>query len=330
MKITGRANNQKLLKKMVDIILIRFRAIFIVVALSVIIIIASILTPDFLKISNLINISIRISFLFVMAIGMTFIIVGGEIDLSMASVAVLSQVVVAIILRDHGIASLPLAIGMGLIAGIVIGFFNGILVSKLRINSFIVTIATTLVAKSIADLLAKGVVRGLPPIFSKVFGNGFIWIFPILTIVAIFFGAIAHVTLSHTKIGANIRGVGANYNAANYVGIQSDRYVLGLFMFSGFLAGVAGIMIAGRMGVAATGVLGPAVILNIIAGTIIGGATFRGGEGSIIGTLIGIAIFGIIMNVLILLGVEAYFQGVVSGLIMLAVIFMSYARGKNK
>ena len=317
------------IKRFINIVTIRFRLLSLLIALILLFIISSILTPDFLKLNNLINLLVRTSFLLVLSTGMTFIIVGGGIDLSVTSVAVLSHVIIAVILRDYGMSFVFTAIAAGLLSGIFVGAINGIVISRLGVNSFIMTMGMMVITRSVAEILAKGFVRGVPPAFSKVLSDGKIWIFPVLAVIALSVAFISHLILSYTRIGLQIRGVGANSNAADYLGISSRNFRLGLFVFSGFLAGITGIMLVGRLGAANPGIL-VGFELEAIAAPIIGGATFRGGEGSILGTFIGTIIIGIIANVVILLGVEPYYQQVVSGLVILIAVFIAYSGQRER
>jgi len=197
------------IKRFINIVTIRFRLLSLLIALILLFIISSILTPDFLKLNNLINLLVRTSFLLVLSTGMTFIIVGGGIDLSVTSVAVLSHVIIAVILRDYGMSFVFTAIAAGLLSGIFVGAINGIVISRLGVNSFIMTMGMMVITRSVAEILAKGFVRGVPPAFSKVLSDGKIWIFPVLAVIALSVAFISHLILSYTRIGLQIRGVGA-------------------------------------------------------------------------------------------------------------------------
>lgn len=313
------------LKEKLRFIGTRFSQLYILAALAGMFAIFSVTSPYFLTPINLENLVIRASLLLVLSIGMTFVLVGGEIDLSVGSVTVLSQIVVATILRDYGISGVFMAVAGGALAGLGIGLINGIVVSRFHVNSFIVTMGTMAIARSIAEIMSPGIITGVPPKFSEAIGGGYIGFIPVLAVMAGITALIGHLVLSRTVFGNRIQGIGANEKAALYCGIQVKRYKLVLFIISGLLASLGGVMLVGRTGSGQPGLL-LGFELDAIAATVIGGATFRGGEGSIIGTVIGTLIITSIANQLNLLGVDQYYGQVVSGIIILCAVFIAYSK----
>jgi len=302
----------------------RLRIIYLLATLAGLVIFGSLISRDFLSVSNFVNISVRVSFLLMMSIGMTLVIVSGGIDLSIVSVAVFSQILVAIILRDWGEEAFPIAILAAIGLGMIIGLINGVIVARLKVNPFIVTMSTMAIVRSLAEIVTgNNVIFGLPASFIQGFGAGKVWIFPILTLIPIIAVIGTQFLLNSTRFGSNVRGVGANYSAAKYLGIRADSLRVLIFVLSGMFAGIAGLMIASRTGSANPGVMPQGTELDAIAAPVIGGATFRGGEGSVLGTAVGAIIIGMIANLLVLLGVEPHFQQVVSGLIILGAVVSS-------
>lgn len=316
------------LKEKLRFISSRFSQLYILAVLVGMFGIFSIISPYFLRPINLENLSIRVSLLLVLSTGMTFALVGGEIDLSVASVVILSQIIVAAILRDYGMSAVFMAVGAGASAGLGIGLINGIIVSRLRGNSFIITMGSMAIARSIAEIMSQGIIMGVPCEFSETIGDGYIGFMPVLAVAASLIALVGHLVLSQTAFGLRIRGLGANAKAAKYCGIRVKDYKLALFLISGLLAGLGGVMLVGRTGSGQPGLL-LGFELDVIAATIIGGATFRGGEGSIIGTVIGAIIIASIGNELNLLRVEPYYQQVVSGIIILFAVFLAYSKRRH-
>ncbi|MEP0764536.1 MAG: ABC transporter permease [Chloroflexota bacterium] len=297
--------------------------------LVTLIVIFSLLSPHFMTTTNVRNIVIRVSIMLVVAVGMTLVLISGGIDLSVGSVAVMSSMIVGTILKDHGISAVPIAILAALGAGALVGLTNGLFIGLFGVPPFIMTMAMMMIARSLAEFIQRGVVPDVPVEFSRFFMTNIAGTVPPLVVIAAVVALAGHLVLSYTVFGASARGVGANAAAAKFCAIPVMRYRLALYIASGVLAGLAGIMVVGRTNSANPGAL-KNFELEVIVGPIIGGVSFLGGKGTMVGTIIGVLIIGIIGNALNLLGIEPYWQMVTQGAIILAAVFLDYARHRKQ
>jgi ribose transport system permease protein len=296
--------------------------------LVVLVVVFSLLSPYFLTTTNLRNLTIRVSIMLVVAVGMTLVLIGGGIDLSVGSMAVLSSMIVGTILKDYGISAVPIAILAALGAGALVGLVNGVFIGLFGIQPFIMTLAMLMIARSLAEFVQRGVVPDVPVAFSRFFMTNIAGTIPPLVIIAAVVALIGHIILSHTVFGTNLRGVGTNAASAKYCAIPVVQYQLALYIISGTLAGLAGIMVVGRTNSANPGALNN-FELQVIVGPIIGGVSFLGGKGNMVGTIIGVLIIGIIENAMNLLAIEAYWQMVTQGAVILVAVFLDYSRHKR-
>lgn len=268
----------------------------------------------FLVERNLLNITRQISVTLIVAIGMTFVILIGEIDLSVGSVAALAGVVTAKVMVSTG--SIPLGILAGLGLGLVVGLLNGILTVYGRIQSFIVTLAMLGIARGVALYWTDGrPVSQLPEEFDF-WGAGYIGAVPTSTVVAAVVLVIGYLILHRTKYGTYILATGANREAARLSAIPVNRYRVTAFLIAGVLSALGGIIITSRL-LSAQPTAAEGLEMNTIAAVILGGASLSGGVGTAIGTLLGAMTIGVIDNGMNLTGVSAFLQQVVKGLIIL-------------
>ncbi|PZE19876.1 ABC transporter permease [Paenibacillus xerothermodurans] len=282
---------------------------------------AATLSDDgFLTTYNLLNIVRQTAIISIMAVAMTFVMSASEIDLSIGSIAALSSLTSALALdADFGIIGATVA---GLGTGFVIGLINGLLVTKVVIPSFLVTLGMMGIAKGLAMwVTATAPVPILDKTFVYLFGSGDVGSVPILliwTVVIVFAG---HVLLRKTAFGRRTLATGGNPSAAAFSGVNVSRIKLYVMIGSGMLAGLAGMLYAGRMH-AGRYTFGEGDELSVIAAVILGGTSLFGGVGTVIGTLIGSLMIGTINNGLIIMGLDVSQQMIVKGLIIiLAVAF---------
>lgn len=271
----------------------------------------------FFSASNLLNITRQISINFIVAIGATFVIISGEIDLSVGSNSALAGMSVATILMSTN--SITLAIIGGLLTGSLVGLINGLIIVFGNVQSFIVTLSMLGIARGIALAWSGGIpISGLPQVFSF-FGAGYIGIIPVTTIIALFVFIIALLFLQRTKHGMYIRSIGANREAARYSAIAVDKYRIYAFIIQGLTCGIAGIILTSKL-LSAQPTVATGLELDVIASVILGGASLSGGVGTIIGTLFGATIMGIINNGMNLVGISAFYQQIVRGVIIIVAI----------
>lgn len=280
---------------------------------------------DFLTFNNILNVLRASIFYFILGIGVTYVIISGELDLSVGSVVAFSGLVCTLLIVNGvpGVVSIILAI----LSTIFIGWIIGLLVTRLKIPSLVVTLGMLYSIRGIGLILTKGnTVAGLPGSFKKISQVELFGRIPIIIIYALVLGVIAHVILSYTKLGYHLKGVGGNKMAAEAVGIDIKRIKTIAFMISGFCAGLTGVLMASRISVGSPSA-GSGYELYAIAAVIIGGTSLFGGIGSIAGTLLGAIFLSTLENGMLLMHVSPYWQSFVVGLVMIgAVGFDQYRR----
>jgi ribose transport system permease protein len=274
----------------------------------------------FLSQTNLLNIVRQTTPVTVMAVAVVFVLSAGEIDLSLSAVVALSALVTADVMQHHG-AVLAVAAGLGV--GIGVGAVNGALVTLLALPSFLVTLASMGViaglARSITDLRSVAVEdQG----FIDIFGSGDVGPIPGLAFWAIGAVAVGQFAFRHRRFGAHVLAVGDNLAAARASGIRVDRVKFAVLVISGAAAALAGILYTGRVQ-GASYTLGEQDLLTVIAAVVIGGTRLFGGQGSIIGALVGSLIMGMLTNGLILSGLSTSEQMVAQGLLLLLAITLT-------
>ncbi|ERP93583.1 ABC transporter permease [Labrenzia sp. C1B10] len=274
----------------------------------------------FLSPRNLTNIVLQTAPATIMAIGLVFALSAGEIDLSFGSVVAVSALAAALALQSY-----PLVVGViaGIGAGALIGAMNGVLVAYLRLPSFLVTLATmglfAGIARSMTDLRSIPVLNDT---FAGIFGSGSLFSIPSLVIWTIAAVVIGHIVYRNTRFGAHVVATGDNPRAAQVSGIKVPRIRLSVLTLCGAMAGLAGLLYAGRLQ-AAKYTLGESDLMTVIAAVIVGGTALNGGKGSVIGALLGSLLMGMLNNGLILMGLDVSDQMIVRGLIILVAVAVS-------
>jgi ribose transport system permease protein len=277
----------------------------------------------FLSANNLLNILRQTATITVIAVAMTFVIACAEIDLSVGSVAGLSSVVAAIALSHWGLLA---GIIGGLAVGLVVGAINGGLVATLGIPSFLVTLGMLGIASGVAQWVTASAPQPiLNDAFNLVFGSGNIGPVPGLIVWSAIFVAVGHVALTKTRYGREVLATGGNRTAADFTGINTKRIKFQVLLISAVVASIAGLLYAGRLQ-SGRFQWGTGDELSAIAAVILGGTSLFGGSASVIGTLFGALLIGLINNGLILAGLESSQQQVVRG----AIIILAVALARKK
>jgi len=298
-------------------------------ALIVLVVFTAVLNPRFLTAFNLQTLGKQIAIFGILAIGETFVIMsgGGAIDLSPGSMVALTGVMVSW-LMVHGV---PVSIAIILILGfsVLVGAWHGFFVTKLGVPAFIITLGTLTMARGMAAVITHGwPIVGLPSHFLSI-GQGDILRIPIPVWILLVIALIADFFLRKTVYGKHLRAVGGNEVAARFSGVNVSRVRMIAFMVSGFLAGVAGIIIAARLSQGQPGV-GSMYELYAIASTVIGGTSLTGGEGSVLGAVVGASIISLLWNALVLLNVSTYWHNVVIGLVIVTAVTMDVLRKRMR
>ncbi|MDO5866779.1 MULTISPECIES: ABC transporter permease [Paenarthrobacter] len=277
----------------------------------------------FMTPQNLLNIFRQTATITVIAVGMTYVISCAEIDLSVGSVAGLASVCTAMAVSQWGLVPGILA---GLAVGLVVGSINGALVSLLGIPSFLVTLGMLGIAAGVAQWITASAPQPiLNDAFNMIFGSGDFGPVPGLVVWSAIFVAVGAVVLNRTKFGRQVLATGGNRNAAEFTGINTKRIKFQVLLISGMVASVAGMLYAGRLQ-SGRFQWGSGDELSAIAAVILGGTSLFGGFGSIIGTLFGALLIGLINNGLILAGLDSSQQQVVRG----AIIILAVALARKK
>jgi ribose transport system permease protein len=285
-------------------------------ATLVMVIVYSIVSPDFLTPTNLLNLARQASPLMILACGEAFVILAGGFDLSIGSTVGLTSVVLALVMLQHGQAA---ATAAALLVGLVVGIANGVLVVKTHVSTFIVTLAMLSIGASLALTLTGGAtVQNLPVSIAYIGYNS--WgPLPIPLALAALVVVSGWVVLKWTRLGIQIYALGGNREAARLAGLRVDVLQIVVFAISGFCASVAGVILTSRV-VTGQPTLGVGMELQAIAAVILGGVSLFGGAGSILGVVVGVIFIVVLDNGLILLGISSYTQGLVTGVALIAAV----------
>ena len=298
------------------------------IGLAVLCAILWILTPYFLTVSNLLNIAEQTSINAIVAVGMTFVILSGGIDLSVGSIVALSGVVLGAALQSG--QPLPVALVLAAAVGLACGLGNGALVSWGGLPPFIVTLGTMSIARGAALLFTEGrPVSGFDPGFLML-ATGRVAFIPAPVIATILVYAIAHFVLTRTTFGRYIYAIGGNEEATRLSGVAIRFHKTMIYGVSGLMSAIAAIILTARLN-SAQPIAGMMYELDAIAATVIGGTSLMGGEGSLGGTLVGALIMGVLRNGLNLLGVSSFLQQIVIGaVIVVAVLLDTILKRRNR
>lgn len=284
----------------------------------------SILSERFFTISNMLIVMRQTSIVAFLAVGMSFVIIGAGIDLSVGSVLAFSGAVGAGVMQNGGIFFGILA---GLALGTALGAFNGIVITKLKIPSFIATLAMMAIARGGTLVYTDGrPITGLPSSFAFL-GRGYIGNVPFPIILMLIIFILAYIVLKLTRFGRYVYATGGNINAARASGIKVDNVIISTFAISGFLSGLTGMVLASRLN-SAQPTAGMGYELDAIAAVVLGGTNLFGGEGELWGTLVGAFIMGILNNGLNMLNVSSFYQQVVKGIVILIAVTVAQSGKK--
>jgi erythritol transport system permease protein len=321
--------------------LIRLRALVALVSLTLAF---SLLSPEFLTAGNLAILVKHVAINAILAIGMTFVILSGGIDLSVGSIVGLCGMVAGALLsglafEPMGVVVYPhtwLVVAVALLAGLALGSINGYLVARLGVAPFIATLGLLYAARGAALLVSDGAtfpnLGGSPELGNTGFpfiGAGVVLGLPVPVWLMVGLAAAATFVATRTPFGRHVYAVGGNERAALLAGVPVARVRMGVYMISGLCAALVGLIIAAQLG-AAHPATGETFELNAIAAVVLGGTSLMGGRGTITGTLIGAFVIGILADGLVLLGVSAFWQMVIKGIvIVLAVILDQFQKGRS-
>ncbi len=300
--------------------------------LVIFVIFFSITARGFFSLLGLRNIAVFVSEPLLLAVGETFVIISGGIDLSVGAVLGFTGVVGALIMRGIWVSTQSIALSIivatlaGLAIGTAIGTINGLIIAKLRVPPFVVTLGMLGIARGITFVITSGqAIIGLPDALGAIGNLNFFGFLPVTTLVAILIILLASLALSRTRVGRYAYAIGGNRQATVRAGVPVARYTIIIYAISGFLAGCAGFMLLARF---ATGspLAGQNSELNAIAAAVIGGTSLFGGIGSIGGTAVGALIIVVLLVGLVILNVQPYWQMAAVGAILILAVFIDNLR----
>lgn len=288
------------------------------------IVVGGVLSPHFLRSRNIFNVLRQATPLFIVAIGQTYLILSGGIDLSVGSVISLTSSVACMMMLRGDQWTIPAVIvALGIGAGV--GFVNGLIVNTRRVPSFVVTLGMMTVVQGLTLIVTGGYPKGRASSQLLYIGEGYLGPIPLLFLVAVVVVAIGWVFMTKTVFGRYTYAVGANPQAANLSGIHITRHSIKIFTLCGFTAGLAGLALAARVGVGDPFV-GNGFELDSIASVVMGGTALSGGIGGIPGTVVGVLLIATINNLLNLLSVSGFYQHVIKGFVIIVAVSLYKGR----
>jgi len=302
-----------------------FIALSRVIAIVAIIVILSILSPQFLSWGNFVNVARQASLQFLIAAGLTIVVLTGGIDLAIGAILGLAACLSASLISQGHVAW---GIASALLAGLAAGAASGTLITYGRIPAFIATYGMLWIAHGLGYVFMRGeVIYGFPESF-RFIGAGFVGPVPVPVIVAVVLLVALHVMLHKTVLGRAIYAIGGNPNAARLSGMPVQRRLITVYALSGLLSGFAALVVIARVN-AADSSLGEDLLLPAIAAVCLGGTSLFGGQGGIVGTAVGSIILALVINGMNLLGVETFWQNGVMGSIILASVLADQLGGSK-
>lgn len=320
MDISSRAQSSTSKNVNIKELLVKYKSLL---GLVLLIAVVSILNPSFLSPKNIMNILRQTSVNAVIAAGMTFVILTGGIDLSVGSILGISGAVCASLLVSG--KNVVIAVLAALVVGAVVGFLNGFIISKGKLQPFIATLATMTVLKGLTLVYTNGnpITLGsneLAMSFGKI-GGGTILGIPTPAMIMILVFMACYYILHNTKMGRYTYALGSNEEATKLSGLNTDKIKIWVYTISGILASIAGIIITSRL-YSAQPTAGSGYELDAIAAVVLGGTSLNGGKGKITGTIIGALIIGVLSNALNILDVSSYYQTMVKGAVILLAVLL--------
>ncbi len=277
--------------------------------------------PSFASVPNLQTIASRSAIPLLLAIGMTFVILQGSIDLSIEGLMAASSLTFALLVLNNrtgmDLGLLGIVAGVGL--GAAFGFLNGFVVARLRVPSFMVTLGVWSLTWGVAMLLSAGQPPAISDPLLRTIGLGSFAGIPNVALIAVVFLAIAYVLQTYSRFGRYSYVIGGGEDIARLSGLPVDRYKIFVFTFSGFMAGLAGVLESARLGVGHSEI-GPGQMFATITAVVIGGTALSGGRGGVLQSLVGVLILSVLASGMVLLGVSPYLQKTIQGGIILVAV----------
>ncbi|MGE5614847.1 MAG: ABC transporter permease [Bacillota bacterium] len=297
------------------------------ISLIMLIVVASLFSPEFRTLENMITILRQASTLLVLSAGLTAVLITGSMDLSIGATAAFIGCICAQLLK-LGVPTIGI-FPIGLLIGALIGILNGFLVSVVGLPSFIATYATNWVVKGLSIIVMSGaVIYGLPENFTW-FGVGYLGKIPVIIIIALIVVVFTYVLLQKTTWGRDIYSYGSNMEAARYSGVNLKKTIFGAFMLCSMIAAIGGLLMTARLN-AAEAAMGDAYGLQTVAAVVVGGTSMLGGEGGVVGTVIGATLLTVIVNLMNLFGISSSAQPMVVGAVIILMVLIDSLSNASK
>jgi ribose transport system permease protein len=296
-------------------------------ALIVVVVVLSIASPDFLTANNLFNVGVQAAVTAVIGVGMTLVIITAGIDLSVGSVAALTGIFGVSSMVSLGFPP-TLAILVGVFVGATAGLINGLLVSVANLNPFIATLGMLSAARGLTFVTSNGQAVFAEEESFRLFGQGELLGIPVPIITLVLVAIAGHIVLTRTRLGRYAYAIGSNREAARLSGIPVRRYIAHVYVISGALAGLGGMIAASRV-FSGQPNYGMGLELDVIAAVVIGGASLFGGQGTILGTLIGAFLIALIRNGSVLLDINLFYQQIIIGVVIWLAVYWDQFRRRR-
>lgn len=289
-------------------------------------IVLSIFVPYFLTWRNMVGLALSVSMVGMVACTMLFCLASGDFDLSVEAIVAFSGVFAAVLINSTG--SVLIGIAGGVLAGGIIGLVNGTVIAKFKINALITTLAMMQIVRGLCFIVSNGSAVGVTNSDFFSLGSGtFLWI-PIPVCITVISFIVFGILLNKTTFGKNTLAIGGNKEAARLAGINVDGIKIIIFVVQGFMAGLAGVILASRM-TSGQPNTSTGFALDVISACVLGGVSLSGGVGTILGTIIGVLIMGTVQNAMNLLNIPTFYQYVARGIILLAAVMFDQIKQKQ-
>jgi len=295
-----------------------FRKYGIVLVLILMIGFFSLTTESFLTFNNLLNVIRQVSIMGIVAVGMTFVLLTGGLDLSVGALLAVSGVSTSVLIVNYNVNPL-LGMAVGVLVTTVLGMITGLIIQRIDLPPMIVTLGMMTITRGLAYIITGGLpIYGLPKEYVKI-GQGYIGVIPIPVIFMIIIFLIGGFILNKTYFGRHFYAMGGNLEAARLSGVKVSSLKVVTYLISGFLCGIAGIILMFRIN-SGQPTAGLGIEMDVITATVLGGVSLTGGEGKIFGVFIGCLIIGVLSNGLIIMNVGEYYQLIVKGMVLILAV----------
>lgn len=302
-----------------------FRQMVLVIILIVMCIVWTIMSPNFLTMNNLMNVVRQASYTAIASVGMTLVIIIGEIDLSAGSLIAASGLIAAAVFKATN--SVFLAFGAALLSGLLVGLFNGVLCAKGKLPGFIATLASMTILRALGYIVTGGDPISVMDKDFTAIGTGYIGIIPTPVVIMIVCIAIGSFIMNKTRFGRYVYAVGGNAETSQWSGLNVDKIRILVYTFMGVLTAVAGIIVAARLGSGQPSA-GQNFEMDCITAAVVGGTSMSGGKGKISGTIVGVLLLTVLVNGMTLVDINSYWQQVIKGIIIVVSVLMDTSTKK--